>query len=192
MMTLRKSAIASALTVLVSLPASEVHAQGAGPYYATPSWSQTLPDATRFILLANFDNKAFLDRNTGLVWATDPLEWDGTLAEADAIACANASFGYQWGWRLPAFFELLTLFKPLQDSPGTGSFYGTQMQPAFIHYPPGIPTETHILAAKRGSLYRYMEHQFARDWNVVSMTSNGATQLSRSYVWCVRGQGGGS
>ena len=192
MLNLRKNAIASTLLVMAVSAAPVAHGQGVGPYYALPSWSQTLPDSTRFILLGNFDNKAFLDRNTGLVWATDPLEWEGTVAEADAFACQNASFGYQWGWRLAAFYELLTLFKPLQDSPGSGSFYGTQMQPSFIHYPPGIPTETHILAAKHGSVYRYMEHQVARDWNIVSMTSNGAAQLSRSYVWCVRGPAGRS
>jgi hypothetical protein len=192
MMNSRRSVAAWAATALLVFSAPGAQAQGSGPYYAVPSWSQTLPDATRFILLANFGNKAFLDRNTGLVWASGPLEWEGSLAEADASACQTASFGLQWGWRLPAFHELLTLFKPLQDSPETGSLYGTQLQPAFIRYPPGVPGETHILAAKHGSSYKFMEHQVDRDWNIYNATSNGAQVLSRSYVWCVRGPGGGT
>src|SRR5262245_28200900 len=38
------------LTTFIVTPA---HAQtsGVGPYYATPSWNQTLPSATRFIVL---------------------------------------------------------------------------------------------------------------------------------------------
>ena len=187
----RRSAIASALAVALASIAPAVHAQGTGPYYATPAWSQTLPDATRFILLANFGNKAFLDRNTGLVWATNPLEWDGTPAEADAYACQNAAFGHQWGWRLPAFPELLTLFTPLDDSPQWGSLYGTQAQATFIHYPPP-PAMSHILAAKHGSVYRYMERQGeGPDWNILGI-SNGTSRLGASYVWCVRGPGGRS
>ena len=186
-----RSAIASSLAVVLASIVPVAHGQGTGPYYATPAWSQTLPDATRFILLANFGNKAFLDRNTGLVWATDPLEWDGTPAEADAYACQNAAFGLQWGWRLPAFHELLTLFKPLDDSPVWGSQYGTEAQATFIHYPPP-PARAYILAAKHGSVYRYMERQGAgRDWNILGI-SNGANRLDPSYVWCVRGPGGRS
>lgn len=186
-----RSAIASSLAVVLASIVPVAHGQGTGPYYATPAWSQTLPDTTRFILLANFGNKAFLDRNTGLVWATDPLEWDGTLAEADAYACQNAAFGLQWGWRLPAFHELLTLFKPLDDSPVWGSQYGTEAQATFIHYPPP-PARAYILAAKHGSVYRYMERQGAgRDWNILGI-SNGANRLDPSYVWCVRGPGGRS
>jgi hypothetical protein len=190
MLNFRNSAIAAAIMTFAAATAPTVQAQGTGPYYAVPSWSQTLPDATRFILLANFGNKAFLDRNTGLVWATDPLAWEGSLNEADAFACQNAAFGGQWGWRLPAFHELLTLFKPFEDSPDTYSLYGTQMKPSFIHYPPGVPGETHILAAKHGSVYKFMEHQVAQDWNVYNVTSDGGARLSRSYVWCVRGIGG--
>jgi hypothetical protein len=36
-----------------------------GPYYATPSWDQTLPASTRFIVLSNFASEAVLDRETG-------------------------------------------------------------------------------------------------------------------------------
>lgn len=39
----------------------------AGPYYSLPSWDQTLPASTRFIVLSNFASAAVLDRETGLV-----------------------------------------------------------------------------------------------------------------------------
>ena len=43
---------------------ADVQAQTAvnGPYYATPSWDQTLPPASRFLVLSNFANNAVLDR----------------------------------------------------------------------------------------------------------------------------------
>src|ERR1044071_6059779 len=52
----------------ISLAATLARAQttSAGPYYATPSWDQTLPVATRFIVLSNFNSEAVLDRETGL------------------------------------------------------------------------------------------------------------------------------
>ena len=43
-----------------------------GPYYAVPSWDQTLPAAQRFIVLANMNQEAVLDRETGLVWQRTP------------------------------------------------------------------------------------------------------------------------
>lgn len=79
-----------------------------GPYYATPSWDQTLPAATRFIVLSNFNNQAVLDRNTGLVWEQSPdttiREWSGAREGCLARTIAN-----QQGWRLPSIVELLSL-----------------------------------------------------------------------------------
>ncbi len=78
-----------------------------GPYYATPSWEQTLPSATRFIVLSNFNGAVVLDRNTGLVWERSPgaLEvWSNSRG-----ICAGKNVGGQWGWRLPAFTELASL-----------------------------------------------------------------------------------
>jgi len=79
-----------------------------GPYYATPSWDQTLPAATRFIVLANFNNEAVLDRETGLVW------WRSPQAERDSFrgaypTCFGAITGGRSGWRLPTLVEFFTL-----------------------------------------------------------------------------------
>src|SRR5689334_6098081 len=66
---------------LIASSSSFVNAQttAAGPYYATPSWDQTLPASTRFIILSNFTSEAVLDRDTGLVWERSPstLLFDG-------------------------------------------------------------------------------------------------------------------
>jgi hypothetical protein len=79
-----------------------------GPYYATPSWDQTLPAATRFVVLSNMQNNAVLDRETGLVWekapSTDTTTWYNSLD-----ACAHLNLGGRRGWRLPSVHELSSL-----------------------------------------------------------------------------------
>lgn len=82
-----------------------------GPYYATPSWDQTLPSATRFVILSNFKSEAVLDRNTGLVWERSPSEIGRTWPLAKFI-CIDKTVGGQKGWRLPAVAELTSLVDP--------------------------------------------------------------------------------
>src|SRR5688500_11468228 len=72
---------------LLSLSTAGARAQtvAPGPYYATPSWDQTLACNTiatcpRFIVLSNMNSDAVLDRETGLVWERapstfPPLSW---------------------------------------------------------------------------------------------------------------------
>jgi hypothetical protein len=64
---------------IVGVSASTLHAQttAVGPYYATPSWDQTIActipsSCSRFLVLSNFNNEAVLDRETGLVWERTP------------------------------------------------------------------------------------------------------------------------
>lgn len=82
-----------------------------GPYYAAPSWDQTIPGSTRFIVLSNFANAAVLDRETGLVWertpSTDVVNW--VFAQNH---CESLSTGNRMGWRLPTAEELRTLADP--------------------------------------------------------------------------------
>lgn len=99
--------IAAAMT---SSPA-QAQTTSVGPYYAMPSWSQTLPAATRFIILSNFSSEAVLDRNTGLVWERSPAttltSWSGAT-----FGCINKNVGGQKGWRLPSIPELASLIDP--------------------------------------------------------------------------------
>jgi len=88
----------------------------AGPYYANPSWDQTLPSSTRFIVLSNLNSAAVLDRETGLVWEQSPststLSWDGAQNH-----CNTLRAGGRLGWRLPTLQELASLVDP-SVSPG--------------------------------------------------------------------------
>jgi hypothetical protein len=94
---------------LSAIPAGA--ASGAGPYYATPSWDQTFPGSTRFVVLTNFNNEAVLDRETGLVWEQAPHDGLHTWADAQ-MYCYNLYKGKRYGWRLSTIEESMTLFDP--------------------------------------------------------------------------------
>jgi hypothetical protein len=108
-------------------------ASGAGPYYATPSWDQTFPTSTRFIVLTNFNNEAVLDRETGFVWAQHPTQerdWGGAT-----LYCQTQPIGGRYGWRLPTYSELLTLADPSTstniDLPAGNPFSYSDNDPGF-------------------------------------------------------------
>ena len=65
--TLRRSSVLAAACIMLTagIPASAETVANGGTHYATPSWDQTLPASTRFIVLSNFNGKAVLDRETG-------------------------------------------------------------------------------------------------------------------------------
>jgi hypothetical protein len=96
----------------IGLVAGSVPALGAtnavGPYYATPSWDQTLPAATRFIVLTNMNNEAVLDRETGLVWEKSPSTLPSNWPDA-SLHCMDLNSGGRTGWRLPTIQELMSL-----------------------------------------------------------------------------------
>jgi len=75
------------------------------------SWSRALPAADRFAVLADFNNEAVLDRNTGLVWQRTP-DNQGRFVFNASYYCLDANIGGQKGWRLPNITELTTLVDP--------------------------------------------------------------------------------
>jgi hypothetical protein len=87
-----------------------------GPYYATPSWDQTLPAAQRFIVLANFGQQAVLDRETGLVWERSPSEIMSIQSDM-RLFCIDKVVGGRKGWRLPSIPELTSLIDPATTNP---------------------------------------------------------------------------
>src|SRR5437660_5376822 len=123
-------AIVIATSVVLSASAAQAQVISVGPYYATPSWDQTLACATtatcpRFIVLSNFASAAVLDRETGLVWERSPGDTnnDGIVNNSDAldwvdarIHCADKSVGGRKGWRLPSVTELASLVDPSVSS----------------------------------------------------------------------------
>lgn len=92
-----------------------------GPYYATPSWDQTLPSRKRFIVLSNMDSEAVLDLETGLVWEQNPSTHGNTWAAAHEdldFGCIAKTTGGRSGWRVPLLQELQSLtVGPLNDLP---------------------------------------------------------------------------
>jgi hypothetical protein len=106
--------IASAMIALAPNPA---YADAVGPYYAPPSWDQTLPASTRFIVLSNFNSQAVLDRETGLVWEKSPSTATYSWGTASVI-CVELALGGRAGWRLPTIQELLSLLDRSVPFPG--------------------------------------------------------------------------
>src|SRR5215471_17383142 len=114
-----KFAVAMALATGFGFVNAPAHAQttAPGPYYATPSWDQTLPPSTRFIVLSNFNAEAVLDRETGLVWERSPVSILGTDWFTAVSSCERLIVANRLGWRLPSVQELTSLVDPTQGNP---------------------------------------------------------------------------
>jgi hypothetical protein len=170
MRNLGRSVLALWVIVMGLAVSAPALADSVGPYYATPSWDQTLPATTRFIVLSNFASVAVLDRETGLVWERGPgpisLNW------VDASShCVGLSLGGRKGWRLPTVQDLASLIDP------------TQLNPAL---PPGHPF--FVLFAHYWSATDARDPQIA--WSVDF--GNGNMDMTPkvnpiNFAWCVRG-----
>lgn len=161
-----------ALSVILA-PAAE----GVGPYYATPSWSQKLPAATRFIVLTNWASEAVLDRETGLIWEKAPSD-TAHMSWRDAHRyCLISKVGGRKGWRMPSVQELSSLVDPTQQSPAL---------------PAGHPFAVDAIRdAFWSSTLTDVTPQEA--WGVIFVTTGnvGHSPVSDNfYVWCVRGGSG--
>ncbi|MDE2372249.1 MAG: DUF1566 domain-containing protein [Burkholderiales bacterium] len=97
--------VAAALSLCHAAPA-QTSTLTNGPYYATPSWDQKLPAATRFVTLANWGGQAVLDRETGLVWKLNLANFADNYAGA-VERCLYDTTGDRGGWRLPTIAELM-------------------------------------------------------------------------------------
>ena len=114
-----------AVAVLM-LSVTPAHAQttAAGPYYAIPSWDQTLPCTTtancpRFVVLSNMGGQSVLDRETGLVWQRSP-NLTRTQFQIAALNCLSTPFTGRGGWHLPTVSELGSLLESDSGLPFSG------------------------------------------------------------------------
>ena len=108
--------------VAFGIDAATAQTTANGPYYATPSWDQklqcdTLATCPRFIVLANWNSAAVLDRETGLVWEKVPSK-DGQDWRFASSHCVFLDLGGRQGWRLPTIQELLSLVDRTQSNLG--------------------------------------------------------------------------
>ncbi len=150
-----------------------------GPYYATPSWDQTLPASTRFIVLSNMGSNAVLDRETGLVWEKSPSTstaiWVAAQGHCNQLIVAN-----RIGWRLPTLQELASLVDPSVAFPG-----------------PALPAGHPFTNVQQNFYWSATTRSTTNDgeaWGV--FFSDGAVSaFSKSqsgfFFWCVRGGSGG-
>jgi hypothetical protein len=152
------------------------------------SWSRALPandglpgpdpkagcDSSRFECLDDFFNAVVLDRETGLVWYIEagglPLTWTGAQDYCLNFPAGTVN-GARFGWHLPTFEELLTLFQP---SPGAPSLpFGN---------PFTILTDDKYWTATSVSLSNARELSF-----VAPFGGLGEPKTNENYAWCVRG-----
>jgi hypothetical protein len=165
---------------LLALAVGPAIANAVGPYYATPSWDQTLPAATRFVVLSNFASAAVLDRETGLVWERSPSNGTtaNTFAQAQDYCARLGSFGSlgRMGWRLPTAAELSSLTDPSQNNPAL---------------PSGHPFQN-IQITIGSSFYwtvttdaRFPGNAYEVDFRFAEVVSD--FQTAGALVWCVRG-----
>jgi hypothetical protein len=110
---------------ILTLSVNTAHAQtvAVGPYYATPSWDQTIPcvpgNCPRFVVLSNMNSEAVLDRETGLVWQRtvggvlggSPASYGGAV-----VLCSESTTGGRGGWRVPSLHEFGSLIDVTSDN----------------------------------------------------------------------------
>jgi hypothetical protein len=157
---------------------AEAQTVAPGPYYATPSWDQTLTctaaaTCPRFVVLSNFNDEAVLDRETGLVWQRTPsvqsFTWFDGLKE-----CRKLTIGNRRGWRMPTLDELASLLDPSQG--------GVKLPPG--HPFQGVDINDFFWTATT------LEFNTAFAWLVIPSTNDFGTNTKAvigDQLWCVRG-----
>jgi hypothetical protein len=82
--------------------------------YSTNSWSQKIPctsttNCPRFEVLADFNNEAVLDKETGLVWQRSPFNNQDNWWWAQNGCIGWTGRGGRHGWRVPTIHEFQSL-----------------------------------------------------------------------------------
>jgi hypothetical protein len=167
-------ALAAVLLAVLAAPvAAQLSVTANGPYYATPSWDQKLA-TNRFVILANWNNEAVLDRETGLVWQVTPgtgssygidSNWYGAT-----MNCAGVGTGGRYGWRLPTYHEISSLADATGALPNGHPFQVGDRQLFW--------TTTFWPSDSDYALIRSI---------VVPALMNGDRVTASANVWCVRG-----
>ncbi|MDZ4733665.1 MAG: DUF1566 domain-containing protein [Nitrospirota bacterium] len=141
------------------------------------SWSNIIPDPNRrFIGLADFNQEAILDRETGLVWERDPSAIDSGIDSwsVAAFKCIRKAVGGRKGWRLPAVHELASLVD-------------VSVSADAVRLPPGHPFQN------IGLDFYWTATTYAVDVNrawVVRFLGGGVVTEDKPVAhpfWCVRG-----
>jgi hypothetical protein len=128
----------------------------------------------RFSVLDEFNGQAVLDRDTQLIWERSPSPL-GTAWSNAPLHCALKSIGGRTGWRLPSFYELMSLIDP--------SVKGSPSRPML---PTGHPFSD-IKAAAYWSGTSFSgdpRHAYAVDFLFGDVSLQGKNGVRR--YWCAR------
>jgi len=170
-----------ALSMAAALPCA-AQTVANGPYYAMPAWDQelqcdTVSTCPRFVVLANWNSEAVLDRETGLVWERAPRAFLGSFSTSTQ-QCVSRFTGGKKGWRLPKVEELQSLL----DGQSSGS-----------DLPPGHPF-VGILSTPAGGYWTASlvpNQPTQRAWKINLGFGESIRPTEEAYsAWCVRGPGG--
>jgi len=131
--------------------------------------------ASRFHILEESKGEAVLDIETRLIWERNPSSAETGWANA-SLRCALTSTGGRLGWRLPSFFELMTLVEP---------------SPLATANKPSLPAG-HPFRGVRASLYWTTSSQDTEPTNAyaIDFLRGDVTpqRKNRTHAWwCVRG-----
>jgi hypothetical protein len=154
------AAIVMAIAAMMFFPATGT---------AGSPWSIKLPASERFVVLADFNNEAVLDKETGLVWEKSPA--GSRYGWSDH--CADLFLGGRKGWHLPTIEQLTSLADP---SVLTG-----------VTLPDGHPF-TNVMSSQYWSATTVADAP-GDAWGV-SFYNGGVGKLdktSNAFTWCVRG-----
>ena len=160
---------------------AQVSTTANGPYYATPSWDQKITTG-RFVILANWNSEAVLDRETGLVWhrspSTNTVNW--FLARN---SCNTLAVGHRRGWRLPTIQELASL---IDADPANADSPRLPIGHPFLNIQPSAYWSATIFesATEPGPSFLGW-HVFFSNGTVGSGSNRFLDNFARA--WCVRG-----
>ena len=155
-------------------------------------WEAISIDRHRFQILANFNNEAVLDRETGLIWErTLSSEFPDPQTNWVVNCSVDRHTGGKYGWRLPTVAELSSLLKP----PGAGEGGNAHPpNPAFFNYDPDA-SRKYWSATSAG--YDPDHAMFLQIFLVdgddgtsrPGVIISGESKTMANYAWCVRGGG---
>ncbi|MGH7229724.1 MAG: DUF1566 domain-containing protein [Nitrospiraceae bacterium] len=133
----------------------------------------------RFTVLEEFNDEAVLDAETQLVWERSPSP-TGAVWNSAPVHCALKSVGGRKGWRLPSFYELMSLVDP--------SITGSPVRPTL----PSNHPFTDVKAVSYWSVTSFSAdptNAYVVDFLLGDVALHGKNGI-RGY-WCVRGGNSG-
>lgn len=168
---LRGAMLALVPLALVAVGADAVELRGWG--------TKVENQGQRFAVLKDFNGEAVLDNETLLVWERSPSTAGAEWISAP-MRCAIKSVGGRKGWRLPSFYELMSLIDP-----------SVKGSPASPKLPDGHPfRDVRATVYWSGTSYSVdPTNAYAVDFLLGDVALQGKNGI-RGY-WCVRGGSSG-